>query len=124
MAVNAEKSRASAEYASQVLSLPPNTITDICKLIYFTLLLVVALCLPFAFHFSVLGTLDSTVTECIEVLEQSMLSSSLSIDIPKEELMKGLSQLKSRFVRKMGPISSKLEVYTEAINIWYFNYHT
>lgn len=48
--------------------------------------------------------------DCIDVLEQSMLASALTTEIPKEDLVKGIAQLRSRFVRKMEPISSKLDV--------------
>ena len=59
----------------------------------------------------VIGTIDSTVLECIDVLRDSMLSSSSVLkDISKEDLLKGMEVLKQRFSRKMEPISCKLEV--------------
>lgn len=61
-------------------------------------------------YITVLGTLDSSVTECIEVLGRSMVESNLSKEISEEELVKGIAQLTARFVKKMEPISCKLEV--------------
>lgn len=57
-----------------------------------------------------LGTLDSTVTECMEAMEESLVTSSILEDVPKENLVKGVGLLKSRFSQKMEPICSKLEV--------------
>lgn len=50
------------------------------------------------------------MTECMEAMRKSLLLSSLVQDIPKDDIEKGLDQLKSRFVKKMEPISGKLEV--------------
>lgn len=66
--------------------------------------------LDLIYLFLVLGTLDSAVTECMEAMRKSLLLSSLVQDIPKDDIEKGLDQLKSRFVKKMEPISGKLEV--------------
>jgi hypothetical protein len=58
----------------------------------------------------VLGTLDLIVTECMEAMEESLVSSSILEDVPKEALIKGIGLLKSRFSQKMEPICGKLEV--------------
>jgi hypothetical protein len=55
----------------------------------------------------VLGTLDSTFTDCLEAMEESLVSRE---DTPKEDIIKGIGLLKSRFSQKMDPICSKLEV--------------
>ena len=57
-----------------------------------------------------LGTLDLIVTECMEAMEESLVSSSILEDVPKEALIKGIGLLKSRFSQKMEPICGKLEV--------------
>lgn len=74
------------EYATQLLNYPQKTITDF-----------------------VIGTLDSTVTECMDVMEKSLLESSVFEDIPKEDIAKGVDLLRSRFSKKIEPICSKLE---------------
>ncbi|XP_046451667.1 uncharacterized protein LOC124199774 isoform X1 [Daphnia pulex] len=70
-------------YATQLLDHPPKIIVDL-----------------------VLGTLDSTFTDCMEAMEESLVSRE---DVPKENLIKGIGLLKSRFSQKMDPICSKLE---------------
>lgn len=46
----------------------------------------------------------------MEAMGKSLLQSSLLQDITKDDIEKGLDQLKLRFVKKMEPISCKLEV--------------
>lgn len=58
----------------------------------------------------VLGTLDATVIECLEVMEESLMTSTSLEGVPKESLKDGLDLLKSRFSQKFEPISKKLEV--------------
>ncbi|KZR99371.1 putative Protein MIS12, partial [Daphnia magna] len=81
-----DKTKTSMEYATQLLNYPQKTITDF-----------------------VIGTLDSTVTECMDVMEKSLLESSVFEDIPKEDIAKGVDLLRSRFSKKIEPICSKLE---------------
>lgn len=46
----------------------------------------------------------------MDVMEKSLLESSVFEDIPKEDIAKGVDLLRSRFSKKIEPICSKLEV--------------
>ena len=58
---------------------------------------------------SVIGIIDSSVTECLDSFKESLLT-DLSDEISNEEVNNGFDSLKSRFISKMEPINSKLEV--------------
>ncbi len=103
-----DKSKASNEYATQLFNFPPSSITDLCK---FSFVFRITICINNDYvSGAVIGTLDSVVTECMEVLQESLMCSSVFEDVPKETQNKGFELLRTRFQQKMEPISSKLEV--------------
>lgn len=79
-----DRTRSSAEYSTQLFDLPPAAIIEI-----------------------IVGTVESTVTDCMDSMHESLLG-SLS-DIPKQEINSGTEAMKTKFADKMKTIGSRLE---------------